>query len=207
MRKTPVERPSACVETAVLSSDCQGRRPRSRTEPRPATCSVRWKRSRRTSLDRCDRRVWPDARGHRAGSPLISAIRSSNLTGRSWETGGHVSSPEAIEESRIWAGISQVTGDRAVELVPAAVRLVTTFSTPSRRDWRRPGPAPLHSSRAGRRCASPSTRSKPEDATAGLGRRLSPSSPPGVRSPAQAPTAPRHRVPGDINHHLHAQRY
>jgi hypothetical protein len=57
-----------------------GRPPRSRTEPRPATWSVGWKGSRRTSLDRCDRRVWPDARGHRAGSPLISAIRSWDLS-------------------------------------------------------------------------------------------------------------------------------
>ena len=56
------------------------RRPRWRTKPRRATWSVGRKRSRATSLDRCDRRVWPDARGHRAGSPLIAAIRSQEHT-------------------------------------------------------------------------------------------------------------------------------
>jgi hypothetical protein len=62
-----------------------GRPPRSRTQPRRATWSFGWKGSRRTSLDRCDRRVWPDARGHRAGSPLISAIRSWEPTeGAGW---------------------------------------------------------------------------------------------------------------------------
>jgi len=41
--------------------------------------------SRRTSLDRCDRRVWPDARGHRAGfasyrrEPLVGTYRGAGL--------------------------------------------------------------------------------------------------------------------------------
>ena len=38
-----------------------------------STTGLRW--------DRCERRVWPDARGHRAGSPLIAAIRSSKPPG------------------------------------------------------------------------------------------------------------------------------
>ena len=99
------ERPSACLETAVLSSD-DGRDRRNPTRAGQMVDAMEAFSIRRTSPDRCDRRVWPDARGHRAVRLL--SPRSAPGTYGDDGAGGHV---------------------RAVE---AGMPLVTTFSTASR---------------------------------------------------------------------------